>query len=194
LLGIANAATAYEYIKAGETSRIQRAKDFEEVPEDQVAAEKTERQERKKRIATIKKKLKADGILLFEEKHKDIRMKVACAAGDGFVLAFRSVASTREMLRSFGPPWNEPQPLQFEGAVWAISSDTSGQRIAVVKEDGVFIFNESNWNELRDLRISACSDLALSPDGLTVACAQIEVMEIYDTVSGKRLAVLPSHL
>lgn len=190
LFGISNAVTAYEYLKAGEREGIEKWREFVEVPEDEALAEKAARKDRRKQIATITKTLKADGILLYEEKHKGLLQPCACVAGNGFMVGLQSVASTKELFRWFGPPWAEPKTFEFDAPVWAMSSDAVGKRIAVATDRGVATVQSPNWSDLRELPIPSCREITLSADGSTIACTLAESLDLYDVSSGNPLASL----
>jgi hypothetical protein len=125
LLGISNSTTSYEYLKYGETDEIQNWKQFIDLPEDEIRAEKAAAAQRRKEITAQKSKLKADGFLLYEEVRKGTIAR-ACRAGAGFVVAWHGAGkSDKGLVQWHRSPWRSviTIPLEIGQSVNAVTSN-----------------------------------------------------------------------
>jgi hypothetical protein len=147
LLGLANALTAYEYVRAGETTGLRRVREFEEVPEDEAVAELVAKLDRRKANAAARKRLRTSSVLLYEEKRKGVAFPRACASRGGFVVSWGGRWDVPEPLRWVGPPWGEARevPLALSAGKVGLSASAGGERLAVLHSGGIAVIRATNW-------------------------------------------------
>ena len=86
-LGITNAVTSYEYLKAGERAGIVGWEEFEEVPAEAVAAEQAIARKKRQGIKARKEQLKREWVLM-TDVIEDRLVPKACAVGGGMLVAW----------------------------------------------------------------------------------------------------------
>lgn len=196
VLGIRNAVTAYEYLKGGETEGVTGWRKFVEVPADAVTDEKSARQAERKRIAAETKRLKAAGLLLAEETRKGSAVR-ACAAGDGFLVAWHTflAESKRPDGYWYRPPWTKPGPFPIEisgrppASVINMARAGAGGRVALARPNGTEVYDVRNWSQLSVVvEREVPFHVALSADASRVAGLSRDEVVVSEVASGRRLA------
>jgi hypothetical protein len=134
LLGLANAATAYEYLMQDETDGIDGWEGFTHVPD--LSAEKAKKRAAEDALAAAKRRLRDEGLLLLEQagtgKAPRVTMPVWCPDRDGgFLVCWSDMfGQGPPSLERYGPPWSAgPQPTGLAGEryVMALASSRSGR-------------------------------------------------------------------
>ena len=195
LLGINNAVTAYEYLKEGERDQIKGWRKFDEVP---AAAIKAEAATKQNELAQVKAERKAlqKAKLLLQSDDRPRQSPQACAAGDGFVVAWPDYFSPTVEINLCSPPFDRVEPALIESPahITAVVSDTSGRRVAFAAGSCVRVWDVSPdcWRQTVDIPES---DLAvgagISSDGTCLIHASRKETIITRLPSGERLGALP---
>ncbi|HEY7120570.1 MAG TPA: hypothetical protein VH475_28555 [Tepidisphaeraceae bacterium] len=195
LLRIPNALTAYEYLKDSETEGIKGWRQFEEIPAQQIAAEKSARQQARNRLTAEKKRLKSTGLLLAEESRKDA-MARACPAADGFLVGWHGFPSARGKpdIAWHRPPWNKPEhpPISTTPQMNALAADPDARRIAVVLGNRVAVYDIDGWQVVREVPEKDWTFVAaLSAEGNRLAHLNRGQIVVTDLKTGQRHATFP---
>lgn len=189
LLGIHNAATSYEYLKAGEREGIQGWREFQEVPQDLIDREKDEGRERRKQVNARKKQLRKTGVLLYERIAKR-EMPRVCTIAEGFLVGWTAVPNGTEKVERYRSPWTEPEivELDISGQINAVSADSAGQRVAMALGKSVAVWEVNSWKLLLTVpQQDWAINVALSRDGRLVTYTTREELVVVEVDSGKRL-------
>ena len=137
LVGLANAATAYEYLLQDETDDIEGWDQFIHVPD--LSAERAKQRAVEDSLAAAKQRLREQGLLLLEQagsgKGPRISLPVWCPDRDGgFLLCWANTFQQGPCpVERYGPPWAAgPQPtgLTVDTYVGALASSPSGRYLA----------------------------------------------------------------
>lgn len=191
LLGIANAVTAYEYLKAGETDDVSGWDQFEEVPEDVVAGEQAAERERRARVELRKAALRRAGALLVDVEREDATPQV-CAAGDGFLVTWVGGGRAADETVWYRPPWDGPRPVEGagQGRVLAGVSDAHGRRVAFAAAHLVTVWDvEGSRPLLERFYLGGARVAAMNADGGRVLIADGDYsVALVDAETGDRQA------
>jgi hypothetical protein len=134
LLGLANVATAYEYLMQDEAQDVEGWDDFLHVPD--LSAEKAKQRAAEDQLAAARQRLRDEGLLFLEQsgtgKGPHVTMPVWCPDRDGgfYVCWNNPYQQVAPPLERYGPPWDAgPQPtgLTSGGYVMALASSPSGR-------------------------------------------------------------------
>ena len=137
LVGVANAATAYEYLMQDETDGVEGWDEFIHVPD--LSAEKAQKRAAEDSLAAAKQRLRDEGLLLLEQagtgKGPRLSMPVWCPDRDGGFLVCWAGAFEQapRPLQRYGPPWaGGPQPtgLVLDTFVGVLAFSPSGRYVA----------------------------------------------------------------
>jgi hypothetical protein len=143
-LGIANAATSYEYMKAGETLGIRGWEQFTEVPAVVVSAERAAQ----RALGDLKKAKKRDGLLLAEARSKMWAFS-AVAAARGFVVAAPLGRQRLYEFVHYAPPWHKAERLPIPPSeCCSMGSDATGLRLAVGGQEKLAVYATDDWRQL----------------------------------------------
>ena len=195
LLNIANAATAYEYMKEGDTDGLTGWKKFEELPADEIVAEKCAAAKRRKEITALKKRLKSLGLLLAEVVGRGNWAR-ASAADDGFAVAWslRIGVAAKPRFDLFTRPWKEPRavPLDLSPQVNQTANNRSGSCLAAALGRRVVVWSMPDGRVLRDVPESDWAIcVALSDDGALLAHSSRKEVVVTEVRTGLRLTTFP---
>jgi hypothetical protein len=166
-LGIANASTAYEYLKAGERAGIRGWKDFVEVPREDIDREKQAKRAARNQLKELTKQLKSEGLLLLHVTKKD-KAPLVALVGDGFLVGWQTFGGKPVVFEHYGPPWKSESevPIPAEPFLMTIDSDATGSRIAFALGKHIVIRNVDDWSVLTDVTGDEGGHApTLSPDG-----------------------------
>lgn len=196
LLGISNAVTAYDYLKSGETEGIRKWKQFVEVPDDEIQAEKAAAREKKKRIKAEKKRLEGEGLLLYEEIRKGVIPR-ACRAGEGFMVGWHGMDVKKgELIQWHQSPWREARAVRAEEKrnLFALTSTPDGRIVVIAFNDGAIVWRSDDPDgPLREIpKLEWSIEASLSADGRMLAHSDREGVHVTAIENGERLATLRS--
>lgn len=193
LLGISNAVTSYEYLKAGESEEIGGRDQFIELAEARIAKEKNAAQIRSNRTADEKRRLKESGFLLSETEF-GWSIPRACPAGDGFLVSWGVGGRETPKATLYRPPWtsHEDLPLALDGTINATTSNWSGTQVALCLGKRIVVWEVDGWRQLAEV---AEQDWAIgarmSMDGMRLAHVSRKEIIVTDIASGRCLGRAP---
>jgi hypothetical protein len=160
LVGLANAATAYEYLMQDETDSTEGWDQFIHVPD--LSAEKAKKRAAEDSLAAAKQRLREQGLLLLEQvgsgKGPHISMPVWCPDRDGgFLLCWASAFRQGPWpVERYGPPWAAgPQPtgLTVDTFVGVLAASPSGRYLATGDGTGqVKVWDAEHARPLLDVK------------------------------------------
>ena len=174
ILGIANAATSYEYLKEDDHAGVRGWKQFGEVPADEIEREKNAGRERRRQINALKKRLRQSGVLIAEVAKDRTMPRCAAAAGDGFLLTWQGPSGAAASFEHYRPPWRAPDPIEVpgRGQLNVLVSDIAGRRVAAGYGQQVVVYDAATWRTLAELPERDWTiGLEISPDGALLARA-----------------------
>src|SRR5665213_2273072 len=192
LLGISNAVTSYEYLKAGEVEGVERIDEFIDVPADEFSAEARARLERNAAVERHKQQLKQSYVLLTDVVEERLLPR-ACATADGFLVAWEGHGRTESRIELYRPPWGEAEPGEIEtgGQVNCVASDADGSHIAMALGNRVVAWTTRGWKPLMELIESDWALLtALSADGKLLAYSSRQAVYVSEIGSGRPVTAL----
>ncbi|HWE00875.1 MAG TPA: hypothetical protein VG326_00595 [Tepidisphaeraceae bacterium] len=192
LLGIRNAVTSYEYLKAGERVGIIGWDNFNEVPSEAVAAERAAIRERRKAVQGKKTQLKRDGLLLADAV-EDRLLPRAISVDDGFLVAWEGFGRGESRIDLYHAPWDDAEPGEIEtgGQMNSVAADALGRRVAMALGNRVVVWESDGWNPILELVEDDWAMLAaLSADGRRLAYASRQGIFVHEVDSGKRITAL----
>jgi hypothetical protein len=178
-LGIVNAETSYEYLRAGEVRGIEGWKQFVHVPDlsDEKAAKRRARAE----VAAATRRLQAEGTLLVVQKPASPRVglppsPVFCAhPRGGFLLAWAVFGRPEdEPLQWWQPPWRAPSEtgLAVSSRVHRLQTSGSGRFLAVGHASGEWstaLFDLEERRRMTTVPLSrATTHVSFTPDERTL--------------------------
>lgn len=136
VLGLTNAAAAYEYLTQGETDRVEGWDEFIDVPDQN--AERARERQAEARNAEIGERLRAEGLLLVEQAGPpNSALPVWCPAPrhGGFLVCWgTSPATGRRPLEQMAPLWTAGSAAAgwvLEAPVSALAASRTGRYLAV---------------------------------------------------------------
>ncbi len=193
LLGISNSMTAYEYLKSGERHGIKRWKEFIEAPEDAIRSEKSAAKVQKERIASEKKRMKAEGLLLCEESRKG-SIPRACRAGAGFMVGWHGPNSKeRELILWWLPPWKKKTPIEaiVKSSINVLASNLDGSLVAMGMDDRAIVWRSGQPKEHAEIKnVKWMHNASISADGRYLVHAGRDGIRVTEIMTGKRAAIL----
>ncbi len=197
LLGIANAVTAYEYLKAGETDGIRGWMKFEELPAADVARQRQAAKEERRQVTALKRRLRDCGVLLLEvvAKNRQATSRV-CSLKNGLALAWLSYRDAIGLppLEFYSSPWKEAAivPLDTATRVHSLARDSAGQRLAAALDDRVVVWATEDWGVIREIRApKGAAAVALSAQGRRLAYASREDIMVAEVDTGAQVSFPP---
>lgn len=189
LLGIRNAMTSYEYLKAGETEGIAGWRKFQEIPQDVIDSEKQAGRERRKQINARKKQLRVAGLLLHEQIQKR-EMPRVCGIRGGFLAGWTGWRNGPEKMECYKEPWTEPEIVALDASVPinGITADAAGQRAAMSLGRSVAVWEVGTWKQLLIVpQDDWAIDVALSHDGRLLAYTTRQEVVAIEVDSGNQI-------
>jgi hypothetical protein len=189
LLGIDNAANAYEYLKE-DHSGVKGWRQFEEIPADRIADEAQTAKAEQNQIKALRRQLKTDRLLLFREEHKEETSRV-CAVGNGFVVAWPDYRGSVSF-ETYSAPWAKavPLPLNTPAHITAVASDAAARRVVMAAGSCVRVWDVrgTDWQQVADIpEHDLAIGVAISANGEVVAHASRQGTIISEVSTGRRL-------
>ncbi len=186
IVGVKNLATAYEYLKEGETEGIRGWRKFKELPNSALDQKKRAAQVKTQALQALKKR----GLLLRHESIAKDQITPACAASGGF-LVFRSDLPMRTT--RYPAPNASPQDLPWDlsGHLSAVASDASGRRLAIASWERLEIWDATSGQRIRELPDGGATLVAISADGRLVAKNSHMAVKVFDVNDGRLVLSAP---
>lgn len=190
ILGIANAVSAYEYLKGGETTRIEGWKQFVELPKEEVAREENQRRSERRRVDGLIRQLKDDGVVLSYVSRKEAIPRAAVTDA-GFVVAWEAMPGQQRYVEQFVSPFRagEPVAVDVTPQVNSIAHDARGDRVAMALGNRVVAWSTRDWQPIVEV---AESDWAItvtpSADGRLLAHSSRLEIVVSEIDTGRRVA------
>jgi hypothetical protein len=138
LLGLPNALTSYEYLKAGETDDTEGWDQFQHVPDD--SGEKARKREAEESIERVKERMRAEGLLRLEKAADEGGLVPAVPVwcpdreGSGFLAIWSRLGAgaSPAALERYAPPWEGPAAteLKLQGMPQNLVLSPSGRYLA----------------------------------------------------------------
>jgi hypothetical protein len=151
-------------------------------------------------LAKIEARLKADGLLLLSDEHRDAR-SCGCPTNSGFLVAW--IQRDALSFASYRQPWDGPQPFAIDipPHVLDMATDPSRRRIAMAAANPgaaggvvrVWDVSSGKWNILRDIPDRGLPlKVAISADGTRIVHESREEVVVTNVADGKRLYACPA--
>ena len=193
LLGIANAATSYEYLNEGESDGVRQRRKFREVPAAAAARAKSAARELRAAHKARVKSLLASGVLLAYVEQKYAIPRVCAAAADGFAVAWGRLPPV-----VYRPPWKEGEPLPIDlggQAVYGVASDATGATLALLSGDRVLLWGLDRGEVIAEMPLSGSPiTVGLNAEGTLLAVGSRDAVRVVEVPRARPRVTVPERV
>ena len=195
VLKIANAVTAYEYLKEGDRAGIKRWREFEEIPPDDRPSYGQQKRRTKALVNAERKRLKSQGSLLLSDVRKE-RMVIGCALSDRFVVAWLNSFPDTVTFNEYRSTSETPRTIELQkpSPVRALAGNAARNRIAVGTAGSmrVYDFAGAQWTIVGEIpQQDGAVSVAFSTDGRLIAHLSQKDLCVWEVEGSKKLLAVP---